>query len=53
MIICILPTGDWAEVNNNSLPVFITVPDNANLFEMSEDEIKQLANGEIILGESA
>ena len=37
-MICILPTGDWAVINANSLPRFVS---------LNADKMQQLCDGEI------
>jgi hypothetical protein len=37
-MICILPTGDWAEINANNLPRFVG---------LTTEHMEQLSNGEL------
>lgn len=47
MIVCILPTGEWAEIDSENLPAFINVPDSHAelLHELDENIMRDLACG--------
>jgi len=39
-MICILPTGDWAEINANNLPHFVS---------LTTEQLEQFSNGELAI----